>query len=404
MLKVNGERVAYWMLFFCIGMSVLTLPLALVQKVSIGSVEFSASYLFMGAILAWTPLRALFHLPKNIWKRLPASTLTPVIMVGLVAFFGVFNGFDVRFLQSIVLWVLFTFLGMQMNDDALVERFARLMCWLGAVSAILGVVLYLINIPLIDLEAAGSEQYFVDSFGHYRASSIFLNPNSFAYFLMFYLCVSLFGEHETSKRSWFATACVIVAFLLSGSRSALAALGFLVLLRLIMSFAPRFRFPLLMVGNVALIAVLVGLISMADLFIGKDIRFEKWSFSLDIFFKQVQRVYLGIPEDIPLEKLGLHFSDNMFLTILFKLGGVGASVFATYYLFIMFRAIVTLAYGSRTMRPFTAYLLGSTVLFFYSNFLYFYPMVLIHGVTTGLLLVRFPSKSFSTFKCIEVAQ
>lgn len=404
MLKVNGERVAYWMLFFCIGMSILTLPLALVQKVSIGSVEFSASYLFIGAIVAWTPLWALFHLPKNVWQRLPASMLLPVFTVGLVSFFGVFNGFDFRFIQSIILWALFTFLGMQMRDDVLVERFARLMCWLGAGSAILGVVLYLINIPLIDLEAAGSDQYFVDSFGHYRASSIFLNPNSFAYFLMFYLCVSLFGKYDTSKRSLLAVACVLVAFLLSGSRSALAALGFLVLLRMIMSFAPRFRFPLLIVGNVALMAGLVGLISMADIFIGKDIRFEKWSFSLDIFFKQIQRVYLGIPEDIPLEKLGLHFSDNMFLTILFKLGSVGATIFATYYLFIMLRAIVTLAYGSWAMRPFVAYLLGSTVLFFYSNFLYFYPMVLIHGVATGLVLVRFPSHSFSTIEHTGAAQ
>jgi O-antigen ligase len=293
---------------------------------------------------------------------------------------------------------------MQISDEALVERFARLMCWLGTVSAILGIVLYSINIPLIDLEAAGSDQYFVDSFGHYRASSIFLNPNSFAYFLMFYVCFSLFGKHEASKRRWLAVVCVVVAFLLSGSRSALAAVGFLLILRMIMSFAPRFRFPLLMVGSVSLLAVLVALIAMADLFVGKDIRFEKWSFSLDIFFKQMQRVYLGMPEDIPLEKLGLHFSDNMFLTILFKLGAVGAAIFATYYLFIMFRAIFSLAYGSRTMRPFAAYLLGSTVLFFYSNFLYFYPMVLIHGVAAGLLLVRIPSKSFSTFERVEAAQ
>jgi hypothetical protein len=385
-------------------MSVLTLPLALVQKVSIGSVEFSASYLFMGGILAWIPLRALFQLPKNVAQRLPASTVLPVVMVGLVVFLGVFNGFDIRFVQSIVLWVLFTFLGMQISDEALVERFARLMCWLGTVSAILGIVLYSINIPLIDLEAAGSDQYFVDSFGHYRASSIFLNPNSFAYFLMFYVCFSLFGKHEASKRRWLAVVCVVVAFLLSGSRSALAAVGFLLILRMIMSFAPRFRFPLLMVGSVSLLAVLVALIAMADLFVGKDIRFEKWSFSLDIFFKQMQRVYLGMPEDIPLEKLGLHFSDNMFLTILFKLGAVGAAIFATYYLFIMFRAIFSLAYGSRTMRPFAAYLLGSTVLFFYSNFLYFYPMVLIHGVAAGLLLVRIPSKSFSTFERVEAAQ
>jgi hypothetical protein len=404
MLKVNGEKVAYKILLACIGMSILTLPLALLQKVSIGSIEFSASYLFMGAVLGWIPLRALLHLPKNIGRRLPASMAFPLITVGLVAVFGVFNGFDVRFLQSIVLWVLFTFLGMQMSDEALIERFSKLMCWLGAASAILGIALYSINIPLIDLEAAGSDQYFVDTFGHYRASSIFLNPNSFAYFLMFYICFSFFGNYETSKRSWLVFACVAVAFLLSGSRSAMAALGFLLLLRIILLFALRFRFPLLMAGNVALVSVLVALIAMADLFIGKDIRFEKWSFSLDIFFRQMQRVYLGVPENIPLEKLGLHFSDNMFLTILFKLGGVGAAIFATYYLFIMFRAIVTLAYGSRTIRPFAAYFLGSTVLFFYSNFLYFYPMVLIHGVATGLLLVRIQSKGFSTSEHVEAAR
>jgi O-antigen ligase len=388
-LKLDTDAIAQRVLFFCIGMSILSMPLAIVQKVSVAGAEFSVSYLFIAAVIAWVFMRAILRLPRGGGISIPAVACMPLIMVALTVFYGGANGFDPRFMQAVLFWAIFTFLGMLM-PEVYHARFCRLMSWLGVVTAVLGLVLYAINIPLIDLEAAGSDQYFVDGFGHYRASSVFLNPNSFGYFLLFYFCVRMFGNRPPGRFISVGFLCVLSAFLLSGSRSALVAFAFLFVMRVVIAMAPQNRFPLMLGINTALLAVLALLIVLSDKFIGQDIRFEKWSFSLELFLQQAQRIYFGMPEYIPLEKLGVFFSDNMFLTFLFKFGIVGFLVFAVYYLVIVYRAVSALVQESPALRPFAAYVLASSVLFFYSTFLSFYPMVLMHGVAVGVLLARRP--------------
>lgn len=363
------------------------MPLAIVQKVSVAGAEFSVSYLFIAAVIGWVFLRALLRLPKGGHVGVPAVVAMPLVLPVLLVFYGVSNGFDPRFVQAVLFWAIFTYLGILLPDTYCV-RYCRLMTWLAVVTSVLGLILYAVNIPLIDLEAAGSDQYFVDGFGHYRASSVFLNPNGFGYFLLFYLCAWMFGDQRSGTRVSLGLPCVLVALFLSGSRSALAALGFLLILRVITAMAPRNRFSLALGANAVLLALLGVLVALSDLFIEKDIRFEKWSFSLDLFFQQAYRILFGMPERIPLSKLGVFFSDNMFLTFLFKFGVVGFALFAIYYLFIVYRAVAVLAQGRPELRPFAAYVLASSVLFFYSNFLSFYPMVLMHGVAVGVMLRR----------------
>jgi hypothetical protein len=363
------------------------MPLAIVQKISIGGAEFSASYLFMASVIAWVFLRSLLHLPKLGLGVIPATGVAPLILIAIMVVYGVFNGFDSRFVMAILLWAVFIYLGMLLPHIYL-KRYSRLMTWLAVATAILGIVLYAVNIPLIDLESAGSDQYFVDSWGHYRASSLFLNPNSFGYFLLYYICVRLFGTNGSEKLSILGFLSVMAALVLSGSRSAWATCVFIITLRIIISLAPRLRTPLLFGVNIVLLTLLAILIALSDLFVAQDIRFEKWGFSLDIFSKSAEQIFTGIPEHIPLEKLGIYFSDNMFLTFLFKFGVVGFLVFAAFYIVIVYRSIVVLVQGAPELRPFAAYLLGASVMFFYSNFLYFYPMVLMHGVAAGVLLGR----------------
>ena len=373
------------------------MPLAIVQKISVGGSEFSASYLFMAAVIVWTILRGVLRVPKYIHRTANATFLAPLVIVALMAIYGLFNGFDWRFVMAVLLWTIFTFLGMLLPDTYLIP-YSRLMVWLSIVTAVLGIALYIINIPLIDLEAAGSDQYFVDAWGHYRASSVFLNPNSFGYFLLFYLSIKLFGVEKPKRIFGLGFLCVVIALLLSGSRSSWAACLVLIVLRIGMAIAPRIRLSIFLFVNAALLTLMLILVVLSDLFVAQDIRFEKWDFSIEIFLNDAERVLLGVPESIPLEKFGMYFSDNMFLTFLFKFGSVGFIVFLVYYLFILYRAVIILVKGDRALYPFAAYLIAASVMLFYSNFLLFYPMVLLHGVAVGVLLSRVPGSvsRFST--------
>lgn len=383
-------------------MSILSLPLALIQKISVGSVDFSASYLFIATVLGWILLRALLRMPKGGHRGPAAIVAAPACFILLAAFYLVINGFDASLMTAVLFWGMFTYLGMQF-DKVYMQRFNRMMSRLAVQTSVIGLVLYALNIPLIDLKMSGSDQYFVDGWGHYRASSVFLNPNSFGYFLVFYIAVRLFGARQTARLDWLSSLCVLVALFLSGSRSALVALGFLVMLRVMLTLRPRVRSSLLVVSNILLMTTLLVLVMLASNFVGKDIRFEKWAFSLEIFTKQLEYVFIGLPENRPLEYLGLHFSDNMFLTLLFKFGAVGFAIFVAYYLLILYCAICHLTKGNVETHPFAAYVLATTVLFFYSNFLSFYPMVLMHGVAAGVLLGRRFAPATSSLTCFKAA-
>lgn len=370
-----------------LALSILSLPLVLVQKVAVGGATFSVSYLFIAGLFGWAVLAGLVRLRPELNAPFSPAALLPWVYLGSAVLGAAIHGPDPAFVMSAGLWVGAILVG-ALLDAALCARMLRLLSLIGQFAALLGIVLYVFNIPLLDLDALASDMYFVNEWGHYRASSIFLNPNSFAYFLLLVFCAYLFGGERHGWRQRLLVGACGVAFFLSGSRSGFLALIFLLALAAGRALPARPRFMLFSAGKLGLLAGLVVLLALSEYFSALDVRYEKWAFSLEIFFKSPEFWLLGIPPSVPIAQLGLSFSDNMFLMILFRLGIPGFLVFLAYYLWIVWTSLQRIVWGSDQQRVFAAFLLVSTVLMFYSNLLYFYPLVLIHGIAVAQVCRR----------------
>ncbi|MFA9438486.1 O-antigen ligase family protein [Uliginosibacterium sp. sgz301328] len=373
------------LLLIALALSILTLPLVLLTKVSVGSSQFSVSYLFICVVLGWTALAALHRISPRQRSTLGGAAALPAAFFFTVVLYTIANGVDTAFLMNMLFWIGASYLGLLMDPD-LARKLAKQMRAITFFAAILGIFLYVVNFPLLDIESLASDMYFVNDWGHYRAASIFLNPNSFAYFLVFSFCIYLFGPDRLNMWRILSLACGLVAFVLTGSRSGFIALAVLVCFWMARWLRPGPRFILYSITNLALLSLLVILVILSEYLVGYDVRFEKWAFSVELFLRSQEFWLTGMPVDVQLENLGMFFSDNMFLTFLFRMGVFGFLFFGLYYLYILWRAMQCLIWGEPTARPFAAFSIVCSILLFYSNFLYLYPLVLLHGIAVGQVL------------------
>jgi hypothetical protein len=155
-----------------------------------------------------------------------------------------------------------------------------------------------------------------------------------------------------------------------------------------MNFSSVVRLRILTIGNAFMVFIFIVLLTFSDRLFDFDIRFEKWDLALNIFISKYNYLFFGVPENIPLIKNGVSFSDNMFLTFLFRIGIIGFSLFSLFYLKILMRSIVIIAGTSVEKKIYAAFLMTSSILMFYSDFLYFYPIMLLHGISAGVVLRR----------------
>lgn len=389
------------LLLIPLALSILTLPLVLLLKVSVGPSQFSISYLFICAVLGWTALAAVHRIGAHQRSTLGGAAVLPAAFFFMVVLYTVVNGVDAAFLMNMLFWTGASYLGLLM-DAELAAKLAKQIRAITLFAAVLGIVLYIVNFPLLDIESLASDMYFVNDWGHYRAASIFLNPNSFAYFLVFAFCIYLFGPDRLSTGQFLILACALVAFFLTGSRSGFIALAMLVCFWAVRWVRPGPRFILYSAINLALLSLLMILVILSEYLIDFDVRFEKWAFSVELFVKSQEFLLTGMPVDVQLENLGMFFSDNMFLTFLFRMGVFGFLFFGLYYLHILWRAMQCLIWGEPTARPFAAFLMVCSILLFYSNFLYFYPLVLLHGIAVGQVLRA--GQGYSSVVHIKVVQ
>ncbi|WP_152598790.1 hypothetical protein [Janthinobacterium sp. RA13] len=110
--------------------------------------------------------------------------------------------------------------------------------------------------------------------------------------------------------------------------------------------------------------------------------------ALDIFFGNYEYLLKGIPFSVPLYSQGITFSDNMFLYILFRLGFFGFFGFFVFYISVLKKSCTILANESAHSQsaPYAMYFLVSSISMFYSNFLLFYPIMILHGIAVGVVL------------------
>ncbi|KAB0327128.1 hypothetical protein LSO07_27425 [Janthinobacterium sp. PLB04] len=369
------------------------MPMALLDKFTIAGSEFSASYIFVFCMIVTFLFFALLSVRRNFPVEIDKNILCVTALAFNFLFFSLLNEPDGGFFLGVSFWIVSIFIGLNMDISGR-AKFVKIVFFLAWILSIVGLVLYFLNLPLLDLKTAGRELYFLNSNGYYRASSVFLNPNSFAYFLVFYFCIFSVSK-KYGVKNCFIFLIVFFAFYFSESRSAMLSLFLILLFSIFLKAKPVNLSRKLYAINVFILLVLLFLLLLSGDLFSYDIRFEKWHMALDIFFGNYEYLLKGIPFSVPLYSQGITFSDNMFLYILFRLGFFGFFGFFIFYIFVVKKSCTILAYESTHSQsaPYAMYFLVSSVSMFYSNFLLFYPIMILHGIAIGIVLQETNVKS-----------
>ncbi len=384
MYKIRKFLIFFIFSFFLL--SVVSMPMALLDKFTIAGSEFSASYIFVFFMILTFLVFALSSIRKNFPIEIDKNFLCVIALAFNFLFFSLLNEPDGGFFLGISFWIISIFIGLNI-DNLSKNKFLKIIFFLAWTLSIFGLILYFLNLPLLDLKTAGRELYFINSNGYYRASSVFLNPNSFAYFLVFYFCIFSTSKKYDIK---YCTVFLIVflAFYFSESRSAMLSLFLIFLFAIFVRIRPANLSGKLYFLNIAILLALFFLLLLSGDLFSYDIRFEKWHMALDIFFGNYEYLLKGIPFSVPLYSQGITFSDNMFLYILFRLGFFGFFGFFVFYISVLKKSCTILANESAHSQsaPYAMYFLVSSISMFYSNFLLFYPIMILHGIAVGVVL------------------
>ena len=360
-------------------------PLAIVHKINLNGVQFGLHYFLLFIFLSSGVVPLL--------NRIYLFVETRVLLLCVLPFLGLLictiNLVPVGFFLPLVFGLSMCFFSMIYGLTLQKEKFAQfgevvLKC--GIMICVLGWLLYIANIPLFDSEVTGSSYYFMNSGGKYRAMSVFLNPNSFAYFLVFMFCILLsFNQMSLTYRIAVGSLLIYLLFA-SGSRSAMAATMFVWLISIISRKRSNIRIALVCGLVVALLLALVSVLSNLTAFINMDVRAEKWLSGLEIYSFNARTLMFGVPTGIDLNNGKESFSDNFYLLVLFRTGIVGFIFFSLLCSFLLFLAIRQIfASVAPLEKAMSLFILGAMILMFFSNFLLFTPINMLFGISVGVL-------------------
>lgn len=364
-------------------MAALIMPFAIIKKVSIGEISFGLHNLFLLGFV----LLSLLHLFRFLAAKRNFSKNW--IYISLVIFLMMCPIVLNPGSQSILILLFYIAFaaGYQLN-------IIKLNNWgenLSVLIMIVGLIQWYLNIPLFDPEVAGSDLYFMTADDLYRISSVFLNPNSFAYWLILYLVIAVACICEEFKiyRAVFIMAGLFLLYK-TDSRSAFSAL---VLYFLYLFVYEILRSWLIIFHALVLVALSVSLIYVifmsAEIF-NYDIRFEKWSIGLSYWYENYESILFGVPNSVVLEKYGISFSDNMIIYLLCRYGLIYFMVSVVSYIILQTRSLRVLAKSPIDFQEFTIFIIPIVTLpmLMLSDFLFFSPTALIFGVYFGAVCRR----------------
>lgn len=385
---LNKGRLYAAALLLTLALSIVSMPLVLLQKIQVGGGSFSISYVFVAAGIAVAALYRLRHLGRSMDFKVERTSAQLAGLFLLIAGASLVNGANQKFLISMTFWMIAILVGRSIPVVGQ-WRLTTGMEWLAVALALVGIGLYHLNLPLFDFEEMASDMYFMNDNGFYRASSVFLNPNSFAYFLVFYLCLAARRPRPHGWGTLIGCAIAVVAMWLSDSRSATLSCTVIVLALCLRRIRPVYARLVYHAFNGTLLTLFAVLLMFAGSLYAFDIRFEKWHMALGMWSSQLEYWLLGIPNAVPIERNGITFSDNMFLELLFRLGLFGFLYFLCFYLVMLGRSVAILCGDSieaKAAAPYALFILASSIPMFYSNYFYFYPVVVLHGLAAGIVL------------------
>lgn len=382
-MKVSKLKFNYNFSFLFLWMMILTIPLSLLFKVNVIGTEFSISYIFLALFILVSILSYFFII------RFDFSIFRKKVFLGFILSFlmfslnSLYNGIEVKYLIFLTTFLASIVTGF-LYSEQIQKYFQKQFKGITYVLVLIGLILYYFNIPLFDFESAGSELYFTNSFGYYRLSSILLNPNSFAYFLLLYFTIYLYSKKNIIENMMMLI--VLLAFILTESRSALS--GFL--LALIIFNYQYFKQKILLF-KLSIFGLLFGFVLLLvftsdNLLVDYDVRFSKFAIALQYIFESLEYFLLGVPEGIAIEKNGISFSDNMFLYLMLKMGIIPFILFVYGYFYSIFKASKILFKTKNTaLKPYALFLIATLLPMFFSNLLLFSPVYILIGLAIGVL-------------------
>lgn len=356
-------------------------PTVLFYKIGLNGTEFGISYIFFAAFF----LVSIFFLLKNcawVLKTKPVSILILLLLYATFLSSRVGGGAIIGL--SFVLLSVFYATSLNYRGQTIFEKLIFL---LGVIVCVIGWWLYKNNVPLFDPLATGSDLYFMTEDDIYRAMSVFMNPNSFGYFLVFLFCIAL--TIERPNIFFFLLGLIIFGYMLiaTGSRSSQAAVVLACLMRAMFLLKPRLRNIsvrfLLGIVVVGLFAILISLSALSEI----DVRAERWISGWEVYRRNIEWIVFGVPNEIDLGYRDITFSDNFFLLLLYRAGIFGFFLFLVFY-FTVIRMALRVVCGnvSPLERGSALFLLASLIPMFFSNFLLFVPINAFWGIALGLTI------------------
>jgi hypothetical protein len=264
------------------------------------------------------------------------------------------NGSNNAMLFVSFTWVILYFIGYNINFNNFNQAsILQIIQRSSLIAIILGIILYQLNIPLYSADYVGTDRYF--SIGDkYRATGTFVNPNAFAYFILFYF-IMIYRSKD--KYYYIKLIVVVYALLITYSRSALAIFIIIFLINKFIEFLGYLKSKSsISKKKYALFALSPILLSVATIlffinsnYIANDIlriediinneRWQKWVITYDFIFTNVKTLIVGNNLNLYIQSGVVSFSDNQYLYFLVYYGFFGCILLFLFYFKTFFSAL-----------------------------------------------------------------
>jgi hypothetical protein len=384
-MVVSKKNLIYKLLSSLLIIFILALPTTLLFKVNIGSQEFSISYLVLLAFLIFTIYYYIMKL-QIFSVILKKDILILVILVAYSLVLSLYKGLDIDFLKFIIFFFFAYLTGYKYNYIFTSFKFINLFIKFAIMISLIGILLYHLKIPIFDFKAAGSEFYFMNSDGYYRAMSIFMNPNSFGYFLLFSISLLLVHKKYISSISYIVYISILFyAMYLTSSRSAELSLLFILFIYFIsQKLNKRLAYIIIIFTSTFLVTISILLLFNLEYFYFYDVRFEKWNVAFS-FLNNLEYFLIGVPIVVHVIKNGISFSDNMFIYLIIEQGFLFLFLFIYLYYRINIKSIRMTLNKDNYNTSYSIYLISIFIPMMLSNYLLLYPSIILTGISMGII-------------------
>jgi hypothetical protein len=136
--------------------------------------------------------------------------------------------------------------------------------------------------------------------------------------------------------------------------------------------------------------VFITLIFFYEYFTSLNVRVIAWQNGIRFLLENWEYIFTGVPIDVPVHYKGRGFSDNYFIYIVIRAGILPALIFIALYLSILKRAIDKIVTREKNeVILISAFFVAISIFpLFLSNYIMFYPIPILLGISAGHILGR----------------